>query len=97
MLAGSGTSPPLRAFVGWNAATVWVPPSITEAFPDVKLVASVLMTNILDVVPARTFAESGGLKLNPTTVPAAFLSAVTGATVPATNGPTASMRYPVRS
>src|ERR1017187_7263764 len=82
MVAGSGI-----VEVGWNAATVCVPPSMTEALPAVNAVASVLMTSTVDVVPGRILAESGGWKLNPMTDPAEFLSSVTGATDPGTKMP----------
>ncbi len=60
----------------------------------------VLTTITREVVPGRIFAESVGLKLNPTVFAAAFRSAVTGALVPATKTPPGrlapSVRKPVK-
>jgi len=81
MLAGENAFEKLRPGPGWKAATVCVPPSITVALPAVKVVASVLITRTAEVAPGGILVPGGaGMKLNPTVLPEASRSAVTGKT-----------------
>src|SRR5438309_3056018 len=78
---GSGTA------AGSNEATVIVPPLITDALPESKFLASVLMTRTSDVCPGWSLAATGGEKLNPTTSPEVLRSPKRGLALPGTNGP----------
>src|SRR5690349_7198957 len=69
---------------GWKEGWVVAPPSMTDALPLAKLVASPLTTTTIDDEPGGIFV---GSNWNPITLPLAFRSAMDGAAVPFTKTP----------